>query len=59
MADISLDDLLKAKEREFNAQTQTQIQTVEPSKEIAKVTQQTELISLEDRKRIDEIKKRH
>ena len=56
MADISLDDLLKAKEREFNAQTQTQIQTVEPSKEIAKVTQQTELISLEDRKRIDEIK---
>ena len=47
MADISLDDLLKAKEREFNAQTQTQIQTVEPSKEIAKVTQQTELISLE------------
>ena len=56
MADISLDDLLKAKEREFNAQTQTQIQTVEPSKEIAKVTQQTELISPEDRKRIDEIK---
>ena len=56
MADISLDDLLKAKEREFNAQTQTQIQTVEPSKEIAKVTQQTEIISPEDRKRIDEIK---
>ena len=56
MADISLDDLLKAKEREFNAQRQTQIQTVEPSKEIAKVTQQTELISPEDRKRIDEIK---
>ncbi len=56
MADISLDDLLKAKEREFNAQTQTQIQTVEPSKEIAKVTQQTELILPEDRKRIDEIK---
>lgn len=56
MADISLDDLLKAKEREFNAQTQTQIQTVEPSKEIAKVTQQTELISPKDRKRIDEIK---
>lgn len=56
MADISLDDLLKAKEREFNAQTQIQIQTVEPSKEIAKVTQQTELISPEDRKRIDEIK---
>ena len=56
MADISLDDLLKAKEREFNAQTQTQIQTVEPSKEIAKVSQQTELISPEDRKRIDEIK---
>ena len=56
MADISLDALLKAKEREFNAQTQTQIQTVEPSKEIAKVTQQTELISPEDRKRIDEIK---
>lgn len=56
MADISLDDLLKAKEREFNTQTQTQIQTVEPSKEIAKVTQQTEIISLEDRKRIDEIK---
>ncbi|WP_286034597.1 toxic anion resistance protein [Megamonas hypermegale] len=56
MANISLDDLLKAKEREFNAQTQTQIQTVEPSKEIAKVTQQTELISPEDRKRIDEIK---
>ena len=56
MADISLDDLLKAKEREFNAQRQTQIQTVEPSKEIAKVTQQTEIISPEDRKRIDEIK---
>lgn len=56
MADISLDDLLKVKEREFNAQTQTQIQTVEPSKEIAKVTQQTELISPEDRKRIDKIK---
>lgn len=56
MADISLDDLLKAKEREFNTQTQTQIQPVEPSREIAKVTQQTEIISPEDRKRIDEIK---
>lgn len=56
MADISLDDLLKAKEREFNTQTQTQIQPVEPSREIAKVTQQTEIISPEDRKRINEIK---
>ncbi|WP_346687794.1 toxic anion resistance protein [Megamonas hypermegale] len=55
MADINLDDLLKAKEREFNTQT-TQIQPVEPQTEIAKVTQQTEMISPEDRRRIDEIK---
>lgn len=55
MADINLEDLLKAKEREFNTQT-TQIQPVEPQTEIAKVTQQTELISPEERKRIDEIK---
>ena len=55
MADINLDDLLKAKEREFNTQT-TQIQSVEPQTEIAKVTQQTEMISPEDRRRIDEIK---
>ena len=55
MADINLDDLLKAKEREFNTQT-AQIQPVEPQTEIAKVTQQTEMISPEDRRRIDEIK---
>lgn len=55
MADINLEDLLKAKEREFNTQT-TQIQPVEPQTEITKVTQQTELISPEERKRIDEIK---
>ena len=55
MADINLDDLLKAKEREFNTQT-AQIQPVEPQTEIAKVTQQTEIISPEDRRRIDEIK---
>lgn len=55
MADINLEDLLKAKEREFNTQT-TQIQPVEPQTEIAKVTQQTELISPEERRRIDEIK---
>lgn len=55
MADINLEDLLKAKEREFNTQM-TQIQPVEPQTEIAKVTQQTELISPEERKRIDEIK---
>lgn len=55
MADINLDDLLKAKEREFNTQT-TQIQPVESQTEIAKVTQQTEMISPEDRRRIDEIK---
>lgn len=55
MADINLDDLLKAKEREFNTQTM-QIQPVEPQTEIAKVTQQTEMISPEDRRRIDEIK---
>lgn len=54
MADINLDDLFKAKERD-NIQT-TQIQPVEPQIEIAKVTQQTEIISPEDRKRIDEIK---
>lgn len=57
MADINLDDLLKAKEREFNTQT-AQIQPVEPQTEIAKVTQQTEMISPEDRRRIDEIKMR-
>lgn len=55
MADINLDDLLKAKEREFNTHT-AQIQPVEPQTEIAKVTQQTEMISPEDRRRIDEIK---
>ena len=55
MADINLDDLLKAKEREFNTQT-AQIQPVEPQTEIAKVTQQTEMISPEDRRRLDDIK---
>jgi len=51
MADISLDELLK------NKGTQSATETVlEPQQEIVKVTEQTEMISPEDRQKIDKIK---
>lgn len=54
--DINLDDLLKAKEQNNQIQVNQELQ-MEPSKEeLVKITQKTEVISPEDRKRIDEIK---
>lgn len=54
--DINLDDLLKAKEQNNQMQVNQELQ-MEPSKEeLVKITQKTEVISPEDRKRIDEIK---
>lgn len=51
MADISLDELLKSK----GAQSATET-VLEPQQEIVKVTEQTEMISPEDRQKIDKIK---
>ena len=54
--DINLDDLLKAKEQNNQMQVNQELQ-MEPSKEeLVKITQKTEVLSPEDRKRIDEIK---
>lgn len=54
MADISLDDLINAKVKNNIETVQEPILT--EKNEIEKITQQTEIISPEDRKRIDEIK---
>ena len=54
--DINLDDLLKAKEQNNQMQVNQELQ-MEPSKEeLVKIAQKTEVLSPEDRKRIDEIK---
>lgn len=54
MADISLDDLINAKVKSNIETVQEPILT--EKNEIEKIAQQTEIISPEDRKRIDEIK---
>lgn len=57
MADISLDDLIKAKTQTMDNNADAQNwQVMTKKEEIEQVTKQTELISPEDRKRIDEIK---
>ncbi len=58
MGDISLDDLLKAKEREFSSATNSanSMQVVDHKSEIEKVTKQTEVLTPVERKRVDEIK---
>ncbi len=55
MAEINLDDLLKAKQQSMNTSANDQL-TVNPKEEIANVSRQVETISPEERKRIDEIK---
>ena len=57
MADISLDDLIKAKTQTMDNNADAQNwQVMTKKEEIEQVTKQTESISPEDRKRIDEIK---
>lgn len=57
MADINLDDLLKAKQRDMASSGAANLtQAIEPKAEIQKVTQQTEILSPEERQRVDEIK---
>lgn len=57
MADINLDDLIMAKAKENNSGVNTMTTDImEPKTEIAKITRDTEMISPEERKRIDEIK---
>lgn len=54
--DINLDDLLKAKEQNNQIQVNQELQMKPSKEELVKITQKTEVISPEDRKRIDEIK---
>lgn len=54
--DINLDDLLKAKEQNNQIQVNQELQMESSKEELVKITQKTEVISPEDRKRIDEIK---
>lgn len=56
MSDISLDDLIKAKTQTLNNENNGNIPILTAKEEIEQVTKQTELISPEERKRIDEIK---
>lgn len=56
MSDISLDDLIKAKTQTLNNENNGNMPILTVKEEIEQVTKQTELISPEERKRIDEIK---
>lgn len=56
MSDISLDDLIKAKTQTLNNENNGNMPILTAKEEIEQVTKQTELISPEERKRIDEIK---
>ena len=53
MAEISLEDLMKGRKQET---TSVSLEKVEPEKEIAKVTQQVEILSPEEQRRVAEIK---
>lgn len=54
MADISLDDLLKAKAQELNLTPAPE--GINLKKEVETATQKTELLSPEERKKVAEIK---
>lgn len=57
MADVSLDDLFKAKAQQEGTTINTGTnQIIEPKTEIDQVTRTTELLSPEERKRVDQIK---
>ena len=61
MAEINLDDLLKAKEREMNtaaAPVPGGDLTAAPAQEIARVSQQVETLTPEQRQRVDAIKEK-
>lgn len=56
MADVSLDDLLKAKAAEMNAASLTPAPEINQEKEIVVATQKTELLTAEELKQVAEIK---
>lgn len=53
MGDVNLEELLKSK-----TALDPTVPVIEPQKEIAKVTEQTEMITAEDRQLIDKIKEK-
>lgn len=56
MADVNLDDLFAAKAKEMATNNVSTNAIIEPKDEIAKITKDTELITPQERARIDEIK---
>lgn len=56
MAEISLDDLLKAKAQEMNAASLAPAPEINKEQEIVAVTQKTEMLTPEERRQVEEIK---